>query len=594
MNIFLLLIAIAASYFFAHRLYGRFLARCFGEDDRVPTPATVRPDGVDYVPTRPHVLFAHHFCAIAAAGPIIGPTWAVLYGYVPALLWIVIGAIFIGAMHDFACLFVSMREGGSSIADVARKLLGKPVFILFALYIVFNLVLVNAVFLNLTAGALSATRPPAALGLEPDQTIFRTVERDGEKLAVVGGVASTSAVALTVIAPLMGLVIVRRWIRDRWLYPIALAACVGSVYLGLWAPITPPELYLWGWRISPIQFWVVCIALYCLIAAATPIWVILQPREFISVQFLYLGIGVLVAGLIGCGLKGVPIAAPALNLEQGQAALGAVWPFLFITIACGSISGFHGLVASGTTCKQIMRESHAKHIGYGAMLGESALAVCVVLAVIMGANYADYASLLIRPPGAPADWQANPALAFSLGVSGVCELGLGIPRWLGVVFGLLVLEGFVLDTLDVSIRLNRYLLEEIWRSVFVRVPRLLSNYWFNAGISTVLMLLLAYGNTAQNLWPVFGSGNQLLGALSLVTLSVWFILHRRRSLPVLIPAALVGVTTIASLTYLLANRYLPAGNYLLAGTSLVFLMLAMLMIAMAVRTIVRASRTAPA
>ncbi len=583
MNILFLIAPAFVLYWLAHRFYGRYLGRAFGEDDARSTPAVRHNDGVDFVPTRPHVLFAHHFCAIAAAGPILGPTWALLYGYVPTLIWIVLGAIFIGAVHDFACLFVSMREGGRSIADVARGLLGKPVFILFALYIAFNLVVVNAVFINLTAGALVATRTPAELGLDAGQSIFRTVtDASGQPRAIVGGVASTSAIVLTLVAPLLGFVIVRRLLRERALYPIATVLCVGSVLVGFGLPVAPPALDLGFVTIEPVYFWIICISIYVWVAAAAPVWLILQPREFVSVQFLYLGILLLAAALLACGLKGVPISAPASNLVQGQNALGALWPTLFITIACGSISGFHGLVASGTTCKQISRETHAKHIGYGAMLGESALALCVALAVAVGVGFADYTALLIRPADAPASWQAQPVLAFSLGVAGVCELGLGIPRWLGVVFGLLIVEGFVLDTLDVSIRLNRYLLEEVWRSVFERVPAFLTNFWVNSGIAVLLMLLLSINNTAQNLWPIFGAGNQLLGSISLLTLSIWFLTHRRQALFVLLPAIAVGITTIASLGYLLMQRYLPQKNYLLAATAIIFLLLATAVIGAAI------------
>ncbi len=575
MNVFFLLVPAAVLYWLAHRHYAPFLGRVFGEDDKRATPALLMDDGVDYVPTRPHVLFAHHFSAIAAAGPILGPTWALLYGYGPAFVWIVLGAIVIGAVHDYACLFVSIRAGGRSVADVARRIMGNGAFVLFALFIIFNLVVVNAVFVNLTARSLTSLQTPEALGLPADQTLFRTVvDADGQSKAVVGGIASMSAIALTIVAPLLGWLVIKRKMRERFAYPLATVLCIGSVLVGFALPVALPAARVLGFDLDPTQIWVLLISLYVWVAAALPVWLILQPREFVSVQFLYLGIGLLVVALVGVGVQGKPVQAPPADVVRGEQVLGAVWPILFVTIACGAVSGFHGLVASGTTSKQIMRESHARPVGYGAMLGESALALCVALALAYGISYGEYSSFLVKPEGAAASWKSNPVLAFSVGVAGVCEAGLGIPRWLGVIFGLLMVEGFVLDTLDVSIRLNRYLLEEVWAVLFRRVPAILRSYWVNSGLSVGLMLAIAFGNTADQLWPIFGSGNQLLASLSLLTLSVWFILRKRRVFFIVIPAVLVGVTTVASLVWLLWKRYTPSGNYLLATVAVIFLLLA--------------------
>ncbi|MBI4530546.1 MAG: carbon starvation protein A [Candidatus Latescibacteria bacterium] len=564
MNPLLFILPAFALYGLGYRFYARHLSRAFGEDDSRPTPAVTKNDGVDYVPTRPHILFAHHFSAIAAAGPILGPTWALLYGVLPAWIWIALGGVFLGATHDFACLFASIREEGRSIAEIGRKTLGTTTFVLYILFMIFNLLIVNATFINLTAVSLTSMRPVESLGLSPDQTTFRTIEKNGQDMAIVGGIASSSAIALTVIAPFLGWLLVKRNLRQRYAYPLATLLCIGSVFIGFAFPVSLSTLT-----------WIVLIALYVWLASAVPVWLILQPREFVSVQFLYLGILLLIVSLVGAGIAGVTVQAPTVNIESGVKALGWLWPMLFITIACGAISGFHGIVASGTTSKQISRESHAKHIGYGAMLGESMLAVLVTLAIASGVSYADYQSVLVRPPDAPADWRANPVLAFSLGVAGICEAGLGIPKWLGIVFGLLMVEGFVLDTLDVSIRLNRYLIEEVWLIAFRRqVPRLLKNYWFNSGIAVGFMLVLAYRNTADRLWPIFGTGNQLLAALSLLAVSAWLWQQRRRIAYTLIPALFVGITTIGSLLYLLWNKYLPAKTYLLVVTDVILLGLA--------------------
>lgn len=574
MSILAILLPALLIYALAHRFYAPRLARAFGEDDRRMTPALSVNDGVDYVPTRPHVLFAHHFSAIAAAGPIVGPTMALLYGYGPAFLWIIIGAVFIGAVHDYACLFVSIREGGRSIAEIARKTVGPTAFLLLALFIIFNLAVVNAVFIHLTAVSLTSLRTPAELGLPADQTIFRTIVQDGEEKAVVGGIASSSAIALTVIAPILGFVVVKRGMRNRFAYPLATLLCLGSVLVGFALPVAIPTLEFGAFRIDPTNAWVILISLYVLFAAAVPVWLILQPREFVSVQFLYLGIALLVAALIGAGVQGVPLRAPGTNIEAGEHNMGALWPTLFVTIACGAVSGFHGLVASGTTSKQVTRESHARHVGYLGMLGESGLALCVTLTVGAGMLFSEYLPLVVRPEEAGPDWKANPVLAFSVGVAGICEMGLGIPRWLGLVFGLLMVEGFILDTLDVAIRLNRYLLEEVWAMLFKRVPRILRNYWTNSGIAVGLMLVFAFGNTAHLLWPIFGTGNQLLASLSLMTIALWMYKHGRPVRYVLIPAVLVAVTTVGALVYLFTQKYMPAGKYLLAAMAVTFFILA--------------------
>lgn len=595
MSILAILLPALLIYAAAHRFYAPTLARAFGVDDTRMTPALAVNDGVDFVPTRPHVLFAHHFSAIAAAGPIVGPTLALLYGYGPAFLWIIIGAVFIGAVHDYACLFVSIREGGRSIAEIARKTVGPTAFLLLALFIIFNLAVVNAVFIHLTAVSLTSLRTPAELGLPADQTIFRTIMQDGKEVAVVGGIASSSAIALTVIAPVLGYFVVKRGMRNRFAYPLATVLCIGTVLVGFALPVAIPTLEFGAFRIDPTNAWVILISLYVLIAAAVPVWLILQPREFVSVQFLYIGIALLVAALIGAGLRGEPLKAPGTNIEVGEHSMGALWPTLFVTIACGAVSGFHGLVASGTTSKQVTRESHAMHVGYLGMLGESALALCVTLTIGAGMLFSDYLPLVVRPEDAGPGWTANPVLAFSVGVAGICEVGLGIPRWLGLVFGLLMVEGFILDTLDVAIRLNRYLLEEVWAMLFTRVPRILRNYWTNSGIAVGLMLVFAFGNTAHLLWPIFGTGNQLLASLSLMTIALWMYKHGRPVRYVLVPAVLVAVTTVGALVYLFTQKYMPTGKYLLAAMAVIFFVLAVgyggLVVRAAIR--VRSEKTLP-
>jgi len=293
------------------------------------------------------------------------------------------------------------------------------------------------------------------------------------------------------------------------------------------------------------------------------------------------------------GLQGLAVSAPALNLAEGSAKLGPVWPFLFITIACGAISGFHALVCGGTSSKQIAREGQVRTIGYGGMLLEGLLAVLVLITIGSSLSFPEYMRVTWPEVGA-----GNPILAFSLSMGHLLEGAFGIPLAYGVVFGILTVEGFLITTLDVAVRLNRYLLEEFWRTVIPNPPKLLTEFWFNSAVAVVLMLALAMSNGYKLIWPLFGSTNQLLAALTLIAVTVW--LHRagRSSWYTLIPAAVMICTTIASLSYYLVTTYLPTGNVVLAGTDIVLLLLALGVLGLSLREFARerlaaAGRAAP-
>jgi len=270
--------------------------------------------------------------------------------------------------------------------------------------------------------------------------------------------------------------------------------------------------------------------------------------------------------------------------------LGLIWPMLFITIACGAISGFHSLVAGGTTGKQLSEEPDARKVGYNAMLLESLLAVCVLLALGASMSFEDYKSI-VWPLKETHD-ESNPMLGFSLAAGHLLNNGLGIPVALGTVFGILLIEGFVITTLDAAVRLNRYLFEELWSIVFTKTPAIMKHYWFNSGLSVVLMWILAYSNAFNALWPIFGTANQLLAALGLLAISSWLLLRGRKCLFTLIPAMFMIVTTIASLAILLRN-YIRDGRYILALTDVLLLTLSAGTIALVFKTFAfPAARTA--
>lgn len=551
MNILLVLALTALAFKLSYRFYGRYLDRVFDMDHENETPAKLIQDERDYVPAKWQVVFSHHFSSIAGGGPIVGPAIAAIYGFYPSLLWIIIGAIFIGAVHDFTALFVSMRERGKSIAEVAHNTFGKTGYILFIIFVLFMVFLVTAAFLGLTSTALSSLAPAKALGLEKGQSILKTVTDpdSGVVMARIGGVASTSVVIITAIAPLLGWLMFRVKVRVLFLSLISIVVAALSIAVGLAYPIT----------IRP-DVWMLIISLYVLAAAGLPVWVVLQPRDFINSFILYAGIAALTVGILLGGLKGMTIKFPAVNAAMGAQKLGPMWPIMFITIACGAISGFHSLIASGTTSKQISRESHALRIGFGGMLLEGLLAAAVLITLASVLDFSQYVDIVF-----PAEGRSNPVVAFALAMGRLLGSATSVPVYAGTIFGILLVEGFLVTTLDTAVRLNRYLFEELWELLFENPPKFLMSYLFNAGLSVAIMLLFAYKQAFLALWPVFGSSNQLLAALGLITVSAWLLKRGKPAFFTVIPAVFMIVTTVASLIYLMKVKYLASGNMLLTA-----------------------------
>jgi len=539
MNVLLVLALTALVLGIAARTYPFAIARRFNLNDGRPTPAVARADGSDFVASPTHVVFAHHFASIAGAGPIVGPVLALAFGWGWAWLWVVFGAIFFGAVQDMSAMCVSIREGGGTIAEVARRTLGAPAYLIFVAFLLLVISVVNAVFLKLTADALTSAYPLEALGLGADQSLLAVIEKEGVPHGVLGGIATTSVIVMTLFAPIIGWLITRVRMRGALATLIAAAVCLGSIGAGFVMPV----------RFSP-ESWTAVLTIYVVAACALPVWILLQPRDFMNVQILYAGVALLVAGAIVCGVRGGGMEMPISSVEAAAPVRGMVWPMLFITIACGAISGFHGLVATGTTVRQIPRESDCRRVGYNAMLLESLLAVLVLVAVGSQMTGEAYAAGL-RSSGGPIQ-------TFAIGCGGLFS-NLGLPMAVGCVLGILIVEGFIVTTLDTSVRLSRYLCEELFAGVLgSSVPAFMRSKAFNTLVAVALMLLFWFSQRAsQALWPYFGAGNQLIGAFTLITVSVWLMQRGGRAWFALVPAALMTVTAFTALLMLV---YRELGN----------------------------------
>jgi carbon starvation protein len=536
--------------------YGRLVAGKLGLDDARPTPAVARKDGVDFVPTRRFYLLGQHFSAIAAAGPIAGPILACqMFGWLPCILWIVLGAILVGSVHDFTALVASVRHGGSSVAEVARQLAGPRARIAFLLFIWVALIYVIVAFTDITAKTF--------VGL--------TDELQGVPFNAGGAVAFAS-VAYLALALIMGLV-QRRFAPPLWLMTaIFVPATLGVVAAGTHAS----TLLLLGPRA-----WDLLILAYCGVAALLPAWLLLQPRGYLGGFVLYMA---LAAGLIGLFFSGLEIQQPAFRGFQAMDAqghpspLGTLFPFLFVTIACGACSGFHGLVCSGTTSKQVARESDCRAVGYGAMLLESFVAV-IALATIMVVADGEIAG---RSPGR--------IYGDGLGRFVATILGSSHLRF-AQVFGAMAFSTFVFDTIDVATRLGRLIVQELfgWTG---RVAALVGTLATLAPPFVVLVVMVgAPGKPPpyMKFWALFGTANQLLAGLTLLVVASWLKSQGRKAWFVGVPMLLVLVTT----TWSLIAQLIASGDLVIRATCVALLLLATLLVVETARAVAR-SRAVPA
>ncbi len=503
MNSALLLLLTGGGFFSAYFLYGKYIrTRIFALDPDLPTPAHTKTDGVDYVPANRYVLFGHHFASIAGLGPILGPAIAVVWGWLPAFLWVFFGSIFLGAVHDFSALAISLKNDGKSIGEITEQLVGPRVKVIFQLLIFFLLALAMGVFVIVIT------------------QVF---------LMYPQGVLPT--ISLIFIAMLIGCAIY------RYNWPLVPVSVVGlllmflTIYFGISHPLTGVSANSWMWS----------LIIYAFIASVLPVWLLLQPRDYLNSFQLYIGLALLSLGIF---VFRAPVAAPALNSAAGD--LPGIMPFLFITIACGAISGFHNLVASGTTARQIDSAQDAQFISYGGMLVEGLLAVLVILATTAALGGAQ--EWHARYAGWAAMNGLKPQLDAFITGSGVILSKIGLPPYLGSTFIAVMVVSFALTTLDSATRLLRYNVEELGRTFKFPV---LQNRFIAAVVAVLAIAYFAFmkidGKPAGlTLWQLFGTTNQNLAAIGLIGITIFIFKLKKNYFITLLPLLFMfAVTTYA-------------------------------------------------
>lgn len=538
---FLLAIGTFFAFILAYNFYGKYISdKIFVIDESREVPSKKYEDGVDYVPTKKHILFGHHFTSIAGAAPIIGPAIAVIWGWVPAILWVVLGSIFMGAVHDFSALIMSIRNKGKSIGELSKNIVNKRVRTLFLIFIFFTLLIVIAVF-ALVIGILFNSYPQSVL------PVFIEIP-----LALGVGYLIYKKNMGALIPALVALAVMYFFI---WL---------ASVYPAL--EFTMPSIF----GLSPILVWVIILMIYAYIASILPVWTLLQPRDFINSHELLVGLVLLILGL----LIGAPkIVAPAFN--TGIADAPPIIPFLFITIACGAISGFHSTVASGTTVKQISSEKDSRFIGYGGMLAEGVLATMAILACTAGF------SSLEAWTSHYASWSAASGLAAKVGAfveggSTFLEAIAFPPEFAASVLAVLVVS-FAATTLDTATRIQRYVVTELADDINIKPLTTKHGATLVAVISAFLLSLINGGKGGMILWPLFGTANQMLAALTLLVATVYLAKKERPFKVTVIPFVFMVFVETWALIYNI-NKFMTASNWLLTIIGTILLILEIWMI----------------
>jgi carbon starvation protein len=567
MSLLAILVPAAVVLAVAYRVYGGILARLFQLDDAAATPAVTLRDDVDYEPIAPQLLMGQHFSAIAAAGPIVGPILAgVAFGWLPALLWILIGSVFIGGVHDFSALVASVRHKARSIAEVVRDHMSRRSYVLFLVFVWIALVYIIVAFTDITASSF----------------IGRQTLENGD--SVSGGGIATSSLLYLMIPVVMGLCM--RYLKmPLWLATAVFVPLVGlAIWVGQFIPFDLAAA-LGTTNARAQQIWGILLLIYCLGAAMVPMWMLLQPRGHLGGCFLYIALAGAVIGLVASDRLVAGDAAvryPAFTSWQ-TAKAGDLVPMLFITIACGACSGFHSLIASGTTSKQLRRETDAKAIGYGTMLLEAMVAIVSLCCVMVLAADSPLAN---QPPN----------FVYALGMGRFLEM-LGVPAAIGVSFALMAFTTFVYDTLDVCTRLGRYIVQEL-TGLGGKAGGWLGTV-LTAGVPMLFLLrpqLDGNGNAVpvwKTFWSLFGASNQLLAALTLLGVTVW-LWRTRRAVWVWLVTGLPTAFMYTMSTWALASMTLPkfrsaAGFALPADpvpwAGLVLLVLAAVMLVEAIRVI---------
>ena len=555
MNGALLLVIASAAFLAGYFLYAKLIERKLGVDPSIPTPAHTRKDGVDFIPAHPTVLFGHHFAAIAGAGPIVGPVLAAEFGWASVALWIVLGCIFIGAAHDMISLFLSVRHRGESIGSVIGTILGKPGKVLFLLFSWSALVLVVAEFTRQIAGTFVADPAIATASL-----LFI-----GE--AIVFGLC------------------VNRWrMSVLWTSLVFVPLMFAFVWIGNLFPI---DLVKWGFAPESVRMiWTIVLLVYCFFASTCPVWTLLQPRDYLNAYLLY--------AMMALGFLGVFIAHPALTTDAfaGFSVVGRsgatdlLFPFLFVTVACGACSGFHALVASGTSAKQLDNERGIRPIAYGGMLLEGVLAIIALIGV--AGTYATQADYVTAIKG------MEPVQMFANTIAGFC-MKIGIPQRVAESFMLLSVSAFLMTTVDAGTRLARFSWQElVGRPDEKSGPARKAAY--NMYFGTLVVVLLAAGlllgatETSKQLWTIFASANQLLAALTLLSATLWFVKNRKPCWMTAVPMVfMLGVSSIALGTLMWKSFTGARIDWVKGGATGFLLTLAVVLVVFAVRSAVKSS-----
>ena len=515
----LIILAAIAALVIGYVFYGRWLAKQWGVDPTRKTPAVELNDGVDFVAAKPAVLMGHHFSSIAGAGPINGPIQAAVFGWVPVFLWCVIGGIFFGGLHDYGSLFASVRHGGKSIGDVIRDSMGKRAHKLFLIFALLVLVLVVASFVNVVAGTFMSENVGITTGTVTGNETTAMVSMLFIVLAIVYGLLTNKAGLKTGPATVIGIVCI-----------------LAFLFLGL-------EVGLAASR----TFWIVFIGAYIAVASLVPVWILLQPRDYLSSFLLYGMMVVAIIGIFVCSF-GSRVAFDLPAFTGWKTAIGPMFPALFITVACGACSGFHSLVASGTTSKQLANESHAKPIGYGAMLIESALAVISLIAVGMVASK----YIALNDKGLFA-FSGSPAVAFADGIATMfAPEGTSL---YGVIYALLTLavSVFALTSLDTATRLSRFMFSELFLKegeTSWKDAKGFRKFLCHPLTGTLVMVVIGCvlgGMKLSAIWALFGAANQLLAGLALMAVATWLGEVGKNNKMFIIPMIFMLCATLTSL-----------------------------------------------
>jgi len=511
-----LLVALISFLFFlgGYFFYAKFIEKIISVNPHEATPAYKKYDGVDFIPAENWlILFGHHFSSIAGAAPIVGPIIALsLWGWMPTLAWVILGSIFIGAIHDFSSLMISVKNEGRSIADITGDIISLRAKYIFSLFVFFALILVVAVFSYLCA---------------------QTFITDGRIVF--------PSLGLIPVAMFVGFLIYRMRFNQVISTIVGLFLLGILIYLSTQVSLTFKKHFL--------NLWMVILLLYAFFASILPVNILLQPRDYLSAYLLFFGI---IAGFLGIVISHPWINAPFF-VKFTPKEFTPLWPLLFVTVACGAVSGFHSLVASGTTSKQLSNQRYAKRIGYGAMIFEAILATLALLCVSSGLrSFPQFLEIMKK---------SGPIVAFSKGFG---NLTFPFLKEFGSVIGVIILNAFILTTLDTATRITRYIFQEITR---------IRNRWFSTFVVIGLAGFLAWGGRWRMIWPTFGASNQLVAALALFVITLWLISKSKSYLPFLISGIFMLATTVGAL-FIQLVKYFRSKEMLLFTISLILLGLA--------------------